>query len=73
MSAALPLLKPAGVLFASTNAAAFAPEDFLRPLEAAIEASRRNVMQRHYFPQPPDFPISKEEPGYLKTIWYRIR
>jgi hypothetical protein len=23
-------------------------------------------------PQPPDFPISREEPAYLKTFWVRV-
>jgi len=69
---ALPLLKPKGVLFASTNAADWAPEDFLNTIEGAIRDSRRKVLQRQYFPQPPDFPISRAEPAYLKTVWQRI-
>jgi len=23
-------------------------------------------------PQPPDFPISREEPAYLKTVWVKV-
>ena len=23
-------------------------------------------------PQPPDFPITREEPAYLKTLWLRL-
>ena len=69
---ALPLLKQDGVLFASTNAADWAPEDFLKTIEAAIHSSKRKILQRQYFPQPPDFPISRREPGYLKTVWLRI-
>jgi len=23
-------------------------------------------------PQPPDFPVSRAEPAYLKTVWLRI-
>jgi 23S rRNA (cytosine1962-C5)-methyltransferase len=69
---ALPLLKPNGVLFASTNAAEWAAEDFLNTIEAAIRNSKRKIMLRQYFPQPPDFPISRDEPGYLKTVWLRI-
>jgi 23S rRNA (cytosine1962-C5)-methyltransferase len=68
--AALPLLKRGGILFASTNAAEFPPEDFLENLTRAI--SGRRVLQRHYAPQPPDFPISRDEPAYLKTVWLRI-
>jgi 23S rRNA (cytosine1962-C5)-methyltransferase len=69
---ALPLLKPNGVLFASTNAADWAPEDFLSTIQGAIRSSKRKILQRQYFPQPPDFPISRAEPAYLKTVWLRI-
>ena len=69
---ALPLLKRQGVLFASTNAADWAPEDFLKTIESAIGKSKRKMLKRQYFPQPPDFPISRAEPAYLKTVWLRI-
>jgi 23S rRNA (cytosine1962-C5)-methyltransferase len=69
---ALPLLKPGGVLFASTNAAGLAPGDFLRAIQPALAKGGRNVLQQHYVPQPPDFPISRAEPGYLKTVWMRV-
>jgi 23S rRNA (cytosine1962-C5)-methyltransferase len=69
-AAAAPLLKPGGILFVSTNAAGFAPEDFLEGLTVAL--SRRRVLQRHYAPQPPDFPIERTEPAYLKTVWLRV-
>jgi 23S rRNA (cytosine1962-C5)-methyltransferase len=72
VAAALPLLKPGGTLLASANAAGFAPEDFLEDLEGAIEHARRSVLRKHYAPQPPDFPIEREEPAYLKTVWMRI-
>jgi 23S rRNA (cytosine1962-C5)-methyltransferase len=69
-AAAMPLLKRGGILFASTNAAGFGPEDFLESLTAAMAG--RRVLQRHYAPQPPDFPIERAEPAYLKTVWLRI-
>jgi 23S rRNA (cytosine1962-C5)-methyltransferase len=72
VTAALPLLKPGGVLLASTNAATFKPEEFVQIVEAAATAAGRVIRQRHYVPQPPDFPISRAEPGYLKTLWLRI-
>ncbi|MGD0209305.1 MAG: pseudouridine synthase [Verrucomicrobiota bacterium] len=72
VSAALPLVKPGGVLFASTNAADWPPEKFLADVEKAIHSSRRKILQRHPVPQPPDFPISRAEPAYLKTVWLRI-
>jgi 23S rRNA (cytosine1962-C5)-methyltransferase len=72
VSAALPLLKPGGVLFASTNAAGLRPEVFLEQVEIVLRSARREILQRHYVPQPPDFPISRAEPAYLKTIWLRL-
>ncbi len=72
VTAALPVLKPGGVLLASTNAADWPPEEFLADMEAAVHAAKRKIRQRHYVPQPPDFPISRAEPAYLKTVWVKI-
>ena len=72
ISAALPLLQGGGVLFASTNAADWPPEQFLAAVAQPIEAAGRPILQRHYAPQPPDFPICRAEPAYLKTVWLRI-
>jgi 23S rRNA (cytosine1962-C5)-methyltransferase len=72
VTAALPVLKPGGVLLASTNAADWPPEDFLADVEAAVHGAKRKIRQRHYVPQPPDFPISRAEPAYLKTVWMKI-
>jgi len=72
VTAALPVLRSGGVLFASTNAADWPPEEFLAGVEEAIHAANRKVLQRHYVPQPPDFPISRAEPAYLKTVWLRV-
>ncbi len=69
---ALPLLKTGGVLFASTNAAEWPAEKFIACVAKAIRAARRKIVQQHYAPQPPDFPISRAEPAYLKTVWLRI-
>ena len=73
VAAALPVLRPDGVLLASTNAATLEPEDFLQRIDQAVHASGRRIVQRHYVPQPPDFPISRAEPAYLKTIWLRVQ
>ncbi len=70
--AALPLLKPNGVLFASTNAARLEAQDFLDMLGDAVCSSQRTISQQHYFPQPPDFPVHRLEPAYLKTVWVRV-
>jgi 23S rRNA (cytosine1962-C5)-methyltransferase len=72
VTTALPLVKPGGILFASTNAADWPPENFLADVEAAVRAAKWKILQRHYVPQPPDFPISRADPAYLKTVWMRI-
>ncbi len=73
VTAALPLLRSEGVLLASTNAAGWEPESFVEVVVAAIRASGRKVLKQHFIPQPPDFPISREEPGYLKTLWLKVK
>jgi 23S rRNA (cytosine1962-C5)-methyltransferase len=72
VAAALPALQPSGVLLASTNAADWPPETFLASVESAVRAAQRKILQRHYVPQPPDFPVSRPEPAYLKTVWLKI-
>jgi 23S rRNA (cytosine1962-C5)-methyltransferase len=72
VTAALPVLRPGGVLFASTNAAGWPPEDFLAQVGQAIRKAGRKIIQQHYVPQPPDFPVSRAEPAYLKTVWLRV-
>jgi 23S rRNA (cytosine1962-C5)-methyltransferase len=72
VSSTLPLLEPNGVLFCSTNAADWKPEDFLTAIQQTIHKAKRRVTKQHYAPQPPDFPISREEPAYLKTVWLRV-
>ena len=69
---ALPLLKPDGILFASTNCATLSPEEFLATIEVMIERAGRRITKQHYIPQPPDFPITREEPAHLKTVWLRV-
>jgi 23S rRNA (cytosine1962-C5)-methyltransferase len=72
VAAALPLIKSEGVLFASANAANWMPEAFLENVIGAVMDAKRRVLQQHYVPQPPDFPISRMEPSHLKTLWLRI-
>lgn len=72
VAAALPLLKADGVLLASTNAANLEPERFLEMIHDAVQSQRRRLVQEHYVPQPPDFPVSRTEPAYLKTVWLRL-
>jgi 23S rRNA (cytosine1962-C5)-methyltransferase len=69
---ALSVLKANGVLFASTNSAKINPERFLATITTAIRSRHRKILQQHYVPQPPDFPITRSEPAYLKTVWLRV-
>jgi len=70
--AALPLLKANGVLLASTNTTRLEPESFLAAIAEAVHSTARKIIQQHYAPQPPDFPINRAEPAYLKTVWIRV-
>jgi 23S rRNA (cytosine1962-C5)-methyltransferase len=72
VAAALPVLKPQGVLLASTNAADWPPEKFVAVVEFTVRAAKRKTVASHYVPQPPDFPISRAAPGYLKTLLLRM-
>ncbi len=72
LTCALALLERNGVLFCSTNATEWKPEDFLTLIEETIRKANRRIVQRPYVPQPPDFPISRQEAGYLKTVWLRV-
>ncbi len=66
------VLKPGGVLFASTNAARLEPEAFLTMVRGGLIDAGRTVTKELFVPQPPDFPTCREEPGYLKTVWVRV-
>jgi 23S rRNA (cytosine1962-C5)-methyltransferase len=72
-SAALPLLRSGGVLFASANAADWPAAKFLASIEVAAQSCQRRILQTHYAPQPPDFPASAAEPPYLKTAWFVVQ
>jgi len=66
---ALAVLKPGGLLLASTNAARVEPEQFLATIASAFRSAGRQIVRQHYVPQPPDFPVSRAEPACLKTVW----
>ena len=72
VKACLPLLRSNGILFASTNAAGWTPEAFLAAIRTPACAAGRKVVREHFTPQPGDFPISREEPAYLKSVWMLI-
>jgi len=69
---AVALLGPNGVLLASTNAAGWTPTAFLEKIRSAICAQGRRMLKEHYYPQPPDFPVCREEPAHLKTVWLSL-
>ena len=71
VTAALPLLRRDGILLASTNAASLKAEDFLEMVTLPLAQAKRRITRRHYAPQPPDFPVHRAEPAYLKTVWLR--
>src|SRR5207245_2657855 len=72
VTASLAVLKRGGVLLACTNAALLKAENFIETITTSVRLLRRVISQQHYVPQPPDFPMTREEPGYLKTIWLRV-
>lgn len=72
VEAALPLLKSGGVMLAATNAAELKPERFLGMARDAVQSGNRRILREHYVPQPPDFPVAREEPAHLKTVWLRV-
>ena len=72
VSAALRVLKTGGVLLASSNAARWPAEEFVPVVETAVREAGRRIVEMHYAPQPPDFPVSQLEPAYLKTLWLKI-
>lgn len=69
VSAFLPLASPGAALLASTNAARVEPAEFLDTLQRAVKSGGRRVFASHFAPAPPDFPVSREEPSFLKTFW----
>jgi 23S rRNA (cytosine1962-C5)-methyltransferase len=72
VQAALPLVRQDGVLLVSTNLASMPPEQFLSIVQGAMAGKQRTITAQHYFPQPTDFPVDREEPAYLKTVWLRL-
>jgi 23S rRNA (cytosine1962-C5)-methyltransferase len=72
LAAALPLLAPGGLILASSNAATLAPEKFLDAIDRSLAGGRRRLLARQYIPQPPDFPVHRDEPAHLKTVWLQI-
>lgn len=72
VAAALPLLAPGGVLLACANTARLPAEAFVATVREAVAAAGRRIEATHYAPQPPDFPVTRDEPAHLKTFWLRL-
>ncbi|MHB9009127.1 MAG: pseudouridine synthase [Limisphaerales bacterium] len=72
LATALPLVGAGGRLFVSTNALRVGPEAFLAEVARAISDGGRRAVRQHYGPQPPDFPVTREEPAHLKTVWTQL-
>ncbi|MBX3746474.1 MAG: class I SAM-dependent methyltransferase [Verrucomicrobiae bacterium] len=72
VTAASAVLGEGGVLFASTNAARLDPERFVGMVRDGLAGAGRPADRELYVPQPPDMPITREEPGHLKTLWIRV-
>jgi 23S rRNA (cytosine1962-C5)-methyltransferase len=72
VASAAGLLKNAGVLLASTNAAKWEPADFAGCVRTHLATAGWRIVAEKYVPQPMDFPMTREEPGHLKTLWVRV-
>lgn len=70
---AFPLLAPNGILLACSNAQHWAAERFVETVQNAATSARRQILKQHYTPQPPDFPVTREQPAYLKTLWLQVK
>jgi len=68
----LPMLVKGGLLFCSCNTADYEPGLFLQQVEMAVRKGNRQILKGFYVPQPPDFPITRDEPAYLKTAWFQL-
>ena len=66
------LAAPGCVLFFSTNAARLAPAEFLGMVRSGVAQAGKTLRAEHYAPQPPDFPVTRDQPAYLKTVWLRL-
>lgn len=72
VTAATRVLAENGVLFASTNAARLDPERFVERVHTGLRDAGRRVERELFVPQPPDMPVVREEPAYLKTLWLKV-
>ncbi|MGE3309171.1 MAG: class I SAM-dependent methyltransferase [Limisphaerales bacterium] len=69
---AVGVLAPGGVLLASTNTSRLEPERWRANVAEGLSAAGRSAAKSLFIPQPPDFPTSRDQPGYLKTLWLMV-
>src|SRR5262249_40554545 len=72
LKAALSLLTESGVVLACCNKEGLAPEKFIKIIHMAIKKTGYRILDEKFFGQPPDFPTSSQEPGYLKCLWMKL-
>ena len=66
------LVAAEGVLFCSTNAAGWSIDGFRDAIAIGLRAAGRRVTGERFVGQPADFPVTPEQPAYLKTFWLRL-
>jgi len=66
------LVAPEGILFCSTNAATWSRTSFGDSIQEGLRAAGRRAEHECFVGQPGDFPITREQPAYLKTCWLRL-
>jgi 23S rRNA (cytosine1962-C5)-methyltransferase len=72
IQSAAPLVAPGGWILASTNAQRIPADDFQSLVAGGITAAGHTVEDMHFAPQPFDFPVHKEQPAHLKTVWVKV-
>ena len=66
---AMPLVKPGGTLFCSTNQRTLGAEKFEATLRDAAVQCDRQVVSMEFETLPFDFRVARQERAYLKTLW----
>ena len=70
--AAAPLVRKGGVLLACCNAAGLSNAKFREEVRRGIRSCGRKIAVSFSATQPTDFPVTKNEPAYLKVSWLRL-
>ena len=70
--AATVLVRKNGMLLACCNAATLSPSNFKTDVRRGIRDSGRKIVQSFQAMQPIDFPVTPDEPAYLKAFWLKL-